>query len=65
MNADQLRALLARRCAEAGSQKAWARGAGVSQPYVNDVLKGKREPGESIAKALGFERIVIYRKIQP
>ena len=36
--------------------------AGVSQQYVNDVLKGRREPGESILKALGLERVVSYRR---
>lgn len=45
-------------------QAAWARSKGVSAAYVNDVLKGRRDPGPKILDALGFERVVTYRPKQ-
>jgi hypothetical protein len=39
---------------DAGSQSAWARRAKVSKAYVSDVLKGRRDPGPSILRALGY-----------
>lgn len=64
MTADQVRALLARKCREAGSQRAWAKAIGVTPPYVHDVLLGRREPGPAILRALGLERVVTvtYRR---
>ena len=47
-------------CQRAGSQTNFAKEAGVSVAYVNDVLQGRREPGKSICEALGFERRVTY-----
>lgn len=55
--------LIWKRCEAAGSQKAWAREAGVSAAYVGDVLRGRRAPGDSILVALGIERVVSYRKV--
>jgi len=49
-------------CAASGSQKAWAAQAGVSQAYVNDVIRGRREPGDSILGPLGIERVITYRR---
>lgn len=56
----ELRELLKKACAEAGGQKAWATRNSVSGAYVNDVLQGRREPGESITTALGYRRKVEY-----
>lgn len=47
---------------KAGSQTAFARQHGISLAYVNDVLQGRREPGDKILRALGMERSVTYRK---
>jgi hypothetical protein len=55
-------ALLAKRCEEAGSQKAFAEANGVSAQYVSDVLKQKREPGEAILKALGLYKVESYSR---
>lgn len=67
MTADDVRKLLTKAC-EAhraiGGQKAWAKINGLSPAYVSDVLSGRREPGESICRALGIRRVVSYRKIQ-
>lgn len=48
---------------KAGSQKALANRLGISQQYLNDVLKGRREPGDKILYPLGFQRIVTYTRI--
>ncbi len=56
-------ALLRRRCDDAGGQASWAAANGVSPQYVNDVLHGRREPGEGILRPLGLERVVTYRRV--
>ncbi len=47
-------------CARVGSQRAWAKQAGVSEAYISDVLAGRREPGEAILTVLGLTRQVVY-----
>ncbi len=42
---------------------AYAAQIGIHQSYLSDVLHGRRDPGKSILKALGYERVVLYRKI--
>lgn len=54
--------LLAGECEKAGSRAAWAKQHDLSPSYVGDVLKGRRDPGEGILKALGLERAVTYRR---
>src|SRR5687767_5782214 len=56
-------ALLAKRCEEAGSQRAFAEANKISAQYVNDVLKQKREPGDAILKALGLQKMESYRMV--
>ena len=53
---------LLRQQAPHGQQEAWARANGVKPPVLSDVLNGRRDPGKSILKALGYERVVLYRK---
>lgn len=48
---------------EAGTQKDLAVKLGVSPTYLGDVLLGRKEPGKKLLDALGFERVVIYRKV--
>ena len=65
MNADEVRALLRRRCDEAGGQAVWA---GAEEPklspaYVSDVLNGHRGLGQKILDRLGLE--VAYRDAAP
>lgn len=45
-----------------GSQAAFAAQHAISLQYVNDVLRGRREPGQKILDALGLERVVGYRE---
>lgn len=42
-------------------QLSLARKLGISAQYLNDILHGRREPGESVLEYLGLEKIVIYR----
>lgn len=49
---DRLRAA----CAGAGGQAAWGRQHGVSQQYVHDVLRGRRDPGDTVLRPLGLQR---------
>lgn len=48
---------------KAGTQTAFAKKHGISIAYVNDVLQGRRQPGDKILKALGLESQVTYRKV--
>ncbi len=48
--------------AQQTSQLKLARELGVSPTYLNDVLKGRREPGEKILAGLGLRRSVTYRR---
>jgi hypothetical protein len=45
----------------AGLQTAFAQDNDLSGAYVNDVLRGRREPGKKILDAVGVERITVYR----
>jgi hypothetical protein len=62
LSEEEVRALLRAATQRAGSQKAWADEHGVSGAYVNDVLRGRRDPGDAILKALGLKRMVTYVK---
>lgn len=63
MDVTDVIALLRARCAQAGSQAKWARENGLSQTYVNEVLRGSRQPGAKLLKALGMKAVVDYREI--
>jgi len=65
MKIGQLRCVLAEACEQAGSQYQWATRSKLSPAYVSDVLRGKRDPGEGLLKALGLRKVVSYEKINP
>ena len=50
--------------AAAGSQTAFAQQHGMSDQYVSDAVRGRREIGRKILDALGLERVVSYREKQ-
>jgi hypothetical protein len=54
-------AKLQRMVQERGSQKAVATALDISEQYLCDVLRDRREPGEKLLDALGLERVVTYR----
>lgn len=60
MTADEVRELLREEARSLGSQRALARKAGVSAPFVSDVLKGAREPSGALLDLIGVERVVTY-----
>lgn len=45
-----------------GSQKDAAQAWGISAAYLTDVLKGRRDPGPKLLKALGIRKEVTYRE---
>lgn len=63
MDSDRFIQELRMRIEEAGSQKAFAEAVGISEPYLSDILAGRREPGEKILKPLGLQRKVIYEEV--
>lgn len=60
-----VRLALAFAIGQAGSQMAFAKKARVSTSFVNDVLHGRRNVTAPILKAIGYERVTIYRKKEP
>ena len=59
---DRLREMLEIGVQVDGSQKAFAKRMGISEQYLSDVLKGRREPGAKVLKYFGLERVVGYRR---
>jgi len=55
MNEKEVIRLLMSLVESAGGQRQFARSAGLSAAYVNDVIHGNRAPGPSILKALGLK----------
>lgn len=49
---------------QSSSQVELARELGISASYLNDVLRGRREPGEKILKALKLRRVVSYERVR-
>lgn len=62
MNVQQIRDKLTRRVNRDGGQSEFARSIGTSPGYVNDVLSGRRDPGDKILNALGLERVTVYQR---
>ena len=66
MTATEVRKLLARKIAEAGSLRKWASANKISHAWVSQVISARVDPGPRIACALGLDRVentsVHYRK---
>jgi transcriptional regulator with XRE-family HTH domain len=60
VNEAQVIELIKQRANEAGSQKALAQELGVSEPYLSDVLKGRRSPSENLLNRLGIRKVVEF-----
>lgn len=43
-------------CKAVGGQKVWAARNGVSYGYLNDVINGRRPPGDSVLRSLNLQR---------
>lgn len=59
--AEELRALLSRAW-RGRSHAALGELLGLSAGFVGMVLKGSREPSKAFLEAVGFERVVLYRR---
>ena len=60
---ERLLALLHARIKQYGSQRAAAASLGISQPYLNDILRGVRGGGPKVLAALGYEKKIVVSKI--
>jgi len=49
---------------ETGNQKDVAQAMGVSQSYLSDILKGKRDISANVAALLGFEHVDGFRQVK-
>ena len=54
--------LIAKAIETAGSQEALAIEWGISELYLSDILRGRREPGNKILKNMGLVKVLVYRK---
>lgn len=52
--------LLRRRCAKS-TPAAVARELGLSESTLSLILRGKRQPGPKVARALGFDAVRVFR----
>ena len=60
---EDVQKLLAKRCAEAGGQRAFARVLGINVGYLHKVLTGKSPPSERMCKAIGVREVgIIYER---
>ena len=62
MNKKELLQYLHELVNEAGSQKELAQRLKISQPYLNDILLGRRDPSRLLLNAIGFEKVVSYQR---
>ena len=62
MTDEQVRKLLDEAVRKAGSQVAAAARLGISDAYLSDLRRGKRQPGPKVLAALGLARRDVYEK---
>lgn len=48
-------------CLSLSTQRAVAKYLGISEQYLSDVLKGRRDPGEALLRRLGWKKVVGYQ----
>jgi hypothetical protein len=53
---------LRKACIAAGSQAAWAEAHDVSPALLSETLSKRRDLSPAVLSALGYERVVLYRK---
>ena len=63
MTLDKVMQRLRGQIAEAGSETSWAATHGLSQAYINYVVRGAAKPGPRILKALGLKKVTSYEKV--
>lgn len=60
----QMRSVLQAFCKNAGSQAQAARLLKISRAHVSDMLRGRRDISENIARKLGYRRVVMYEEVK-
>jgi hypothetical protein len=67
LNLFDLCALIRAKCAEAGSQQAWAKKVGITPSLISDTLSARddRKPSPSILAALGLCAVTRYVPVAP
>jgi hypothetical protein len=60
---DQAYAMIRHAVENAGGQRAFARNHNLSVSYVSDLVKRRRGIGAAISKALGIEKVVLWKQI--
>ena len=64
LTSEDVRTILRRRCEYPATQKSTAKELGVSLSYINQVLRGQREPAGKLLDALGLRRFMGYIKVR-
>lgn len=64
LSTDEVIAALREAITAAGSQRTYAASIGISQPYLGDVLAGRRAAGDKILAALGLRRITVIAAVE-
>jgi hypothetical protein len=59
---DQVRSVLRATCKREGSQRKWAAKVGVSEAFLSDVLRGKRNVTSRFLRELGYEQVRMFRR---
>jgi transcriptional regulator with XRE-family HTH domain len=45
------------------TQKQFAEYHGISEAYLSDILRGKRDPGATLLRKMGLRRVVLYELV--
>jgi hypothetical protein len=53
-----------RRMSEVRQQKEIASDIGMSAQFLSDVIRGRRSPTSVLAGKLGYERVILFRKLK-
>lgn len=59
----EVRSIIIERIKQLGSQRAFAREAGVSAAYVNDYVQWRRSAGKALLDAVGIVKVERYQRI--
>jgi hypothetical protein len=60
MRSEDVVATLQAACRKAGSQAAWARAHKIPDSIVAETIRGRRDPGPAVLRALGLRKILTY-----
>lgn len=61
---DQMLLVLKEYVREAGTQRAAAESLNITPQHISDLMRGRRDISENIAKQLGYTRMIIFQQIK-